>query len=161
MVVAKLAENKGIQDILDALRGIDLDRWEVDIVGEGPYRAELENKVKENGLPGSVRLLGWIDNNSGEMKELYGKASIFISASHFENMSVVLLEALASGCKVIAADVGGNPEFISQENLFEVRNIDKLRGKIVGAMNGKLKAKKLDEKFNWADITKKYIEVLG
>jgi glycosyltransferase involved in cell wall biosynthesis len=28
------------------------------------------------------------------MKELYGKASIFCQPSHFENMSIVLLEAM-------------------------------------------------------------------
>ncbi len=161
LVVTKLQENKGVQDMLDALKSVDLNGWKVEIVGEGPYRKALEEKIKENGLTSSVKLLGWIDNNSKEMKELYGRASIFISASHFENMSIVLLEALASGCRVIAADVGGNPEFIAKENLFEVRNINELRERIVTAMNGKLERGKLDKKFSWSEIVKRYLGVLG
>ena len=161
LVVAKFSPNKGIQDILDALKGVDLGCWKVDIVGEGSYRPVIEKKIRENGLSDSVKLHGWVDNNSRKMKDLYGHASIFISASHFENMSIVLLEALASGCYVIAANVGGNPEVISKKNLFEAQNIEDLRRKILVAIKQKMPKKSLlDKRFNWSMITKKYNEVL-
>ncbi|MDD4083510.1 MAG: glycosyltransferase family 4 protein, partial [Sphaerochaetaceae bacterium] len=120
LVVARLFENKGVQDILDALKGINLKDWKVDIVGDGPYREFLENKSKENGLTDKVTFHGWVDNKSQKMKEFYGHAKIFISASYYENMSIVLLEALSAGCTVLATNVGGNPEVINKKNLFDV-----------------------------------------
>ena len=165
LVVARLFENKGVQDILDALKPLSEELkqkdWKVDIVGEGPYRAFLEKKAKKNNLQDLVIFHGWVDNGSKEMKELYGKASIFISASWFENMSIVLLEALASGCEVIATNVGGNPEvIINKENLFEAEDIKKLSEKIVYAIKNKNKINKLDNKFRWKNIIREYEEVL-
>lgn len=161
LIVARLFENKGVQDILDALKDINLDNWEVDIVGEGPYRKFLENKAKENNIK-NITFHGWLDNNSKEMKDLYGKARVLMSASHFENMSIVLLEAIASGCIVIASNVGGNPEVITdKQNLFEKQNITELKSKINQAIDNKLPKQKLDDKFKWNNIIKDYEEVLG
>jgi len=165
LVVARLFENKGVQDILDALEPISQELnqkgWKVDIVGEGPYRSFLEKKAKENGLQDLVIFHGWVDNNTKKIKEFYGKASIFISASWFENMSIVLLEALASGCEVIATNVGGNPELIKKEKLFEVGNVRKLKGKIKQAIYPESKKILLDKKFDWENIIKEYKVVLG
>jgi len=127
------SDNEGHQDVISALSNNSLKEklknggWSVDIVGEGPYRSFLENKVKENGLSDLVKFYGWVDNSSSQMKELYGRAKVFVSASWFENMSIVLLEALASGCIVIASNVGGNPEVITNKNnLFEKGDIEGL-----------------------------------
>ena len=163
LVVARLFENKGVQDILDALVGLDMQGWKIDIVGDGPYRKVLEKKIKENNLSRIVKLRGWVDNNSKEMKQLYGHASIFVSASYFENMSIVLLEALASGCNVLASNVGGNPEVITNKNnLFEVGNVDdlrmKLKRRLVLKSNNKII---LDKRFDWGNIVKGYMGVLG
>lgn len=167
LVVARLFENKGVQDILDALNNNELKRklreskWKVGIVGEGPYRQFLENKAKENDLNDLVEFHGWIDNNSKKMKEFYGKAKIFISASYFENMSIVLLEALASGCKVIASNVGGNPEVVEKDDLFEVGDVKRLSEKIIQEINKKsIISKKLNKSFLWKNVVKRYVKVL-
>jgi glycosyltransferase involved in cell wall biosynthesis len=161
LIVARLFENKGVQDILDALKSINMQDWKVDIVGEGPYRDFLENKMNENGLSDVVKFHGWIDNKSNRIKELYGKASIFISASYFENMSIVLLEALASGCKTLASNIGGNPEVIeNKEDLFEVKNVNELRKNIKNAMSSEAKSVELNKKFNWDNVVRVYVGVL-
>jgi glycosyltransferase involved in cell wall biosynthesis len=158
--VARLTENKGMQDLLDALKGIDLQGWKIKIVGEGPYRKELERKCKENNLEEYVEFLGWVENKSNSMRELYGKARIFVSSSWFENMSIVILEALSSGCCVIASEVGGNPELVGNENLFKVRDIDELKIRILECMNKELVIERIDNRFKWNKIIDKYEEVL-
>jgi glycosyltransferase involved in cell wall biosynthesis len=164
LVVARLFINKGVQDILDGLKPISKELkekgWKIDIVGEGPYRNSLENKSKKNNLQNIVKFHGWIDNNSKKMKELYGKASIFISASWFENMSIVLLEALSAGCNVIATNAGGNPEVIAKENLFEIKNPKELSEKIKKTINLKNKRILLDKNFDWDSVIKKYESIL-
>ncbi len=160
LIVARLFENKGVQDILDALVGVDLKDWKVKIVGKGPYEEFLKNKTKENGLSGKVDFLGWIDNKSARMRRLYGKAKIFVSASWFENMSMVILEASASGCKVIASNVGGNPEIVKKENLFEVRNLEDLKKKIENSITEDFKYEKLNPKFDLKYVIKKYNNII-
>jgi len=161
LVVARLFVNKGIQDIIDALKGIDLGEWKVDIVGDGPYKEILINKTKENGLEDKVTFHGWIDNKSEKMKELYGKAKVFISASYFENLSIVLLESLASGCYVIASNVGGNPEVVEKENLFEKGNVEELRCKIKNIIQNKnIPSLKLNEKFLISNVVKEISNLL-
>lgn len=161
LVVARLFVNKGIQDILDALKGIDLGDWRVDIVGDGPYKEFLINKTKENGLEEKVTFHGWIDNKCDKMKELYGKAKVFISASYFENLSIVLLEALASGCYVITSNVGGNPEVVEKENLFEKGNIEELHFKIINIIHNKnIPLLKLKDKFLISNVVKEINNLL-
>jgi glycosyltransferase involved in cell wall biosynthesis len=159
LIVARLFENKGVQDVLDALKGMDLKGWKIDIVGDGPYSNFLKKKCIANGLSNIVEFHGWVENNSTQMKNLYGKAKIFISASWFENMSIVLLEALSAGCNVIATNVGGNPEVVSKEGLFEVGNIERLKEKLRVAMFEKSISSNL-RRFDWNEIVKKYGGVL-
>ena len=159
LVVARLFKNKGVQDILDALKPISSELknkgWKVDIVGEGPYSSFLKAKTKENNLNNMVKFHGWLDNNSKEMKFLYGKARIFISASYFENMSIVLLEALSSGCIVLASNVGGNPEVIEKANLFEPKSTEEISKKIRQNFSEKTKKINLDN-YSWNNIVRGY-----
>lgn len=112
LLCSRLFVNKGIQDFLDAIKELDLKDWKVNIVGDGPYKKELIKKAKENNVLDKVNFVGWLNNNSKEYKEYFGKASIFVCPSYFENMSITLLEALSASCAIIATDVGGNKEVI-------------------------------------------------
>jgi len=160
LCVARFFKNKGIQDLLRALEGLDLKEWKVKVVGDGPYKNVLVRLRDYLGLEDKVEFLGWIDNKSKEMKKLYGHASVFVCPSHFENMSVVLLEALVSGCYVLATNVGGNPEVVPKEGLFETKNIQKLKECFSEFIANSKKYMTLNEKFYWDNILEKYIEVL-
>jgi len=135
LLVSRLFVNKGIQDLFEAVKDIDLKEWTIKIAGDGPYRKNLENLVEKYNLKNKIEFLGWIDNKSEQMKELYGKASIFILPSYFENMNVTLLEALQSGCNVIASDAGGNKEIVGEDSLFPAKDIKKLKLKIKNNLN--------------------------
>jgi glycosyltransferase involved in cell wall biosynthesis len=166
LVVARLFENKGVQDILDALKPISQELkqkgWKVDIVGEGPYRTFLERKAIENNLQDLVIFHGWVDNNSKEMKELYGKATIFISASWFESFGLTLLEAISAKCYPLVSDIEGYKEMLNKnEYFFKVKDINNLREKIKKTLNKKeLNSPDLKDKFEWNNIIKEFEEVL-
>jgi len=163
LVVARLFENKGVQDILDALKDINLkhEGWKIDIVGKGPYRSFLENKTKENGLK-NVKFHGWVDNNSKKMKEFYGHASIFVSASWFESFGLTVLESISAGCYPFVSDIGGHRQILGEDKyFFKKGDSEELRKKLKKLVSKKIKKVKLNEKFNWNNIIKKYVEVLG
>ncbi len=160
LVVSRLFENKGIQDVLDALKGIDMRGWVVDIVGEGPYRSFLENKVSKNNLNKIVKFHGWIDNESQEMKNFYGKAGIFISASWFESFGLTLIEAISAKCQILVSDIDGHRQIIKNDKcFFRKRDIINLKQKINDAIdnNNSFSGGEIDKKFELNNIAKEYI----
>jgi glycosyltransferase involved in cell wall biosynthesis len=79
------------------------------IVGHGPLEAELKAHATRLGLDGRVRFVGFRDN-AGELMPLF---DVFALPSLSEGLSIALLEALAAGRPVVATNVGGNPELIT------------------------------------------------
>lgn len=73
------------------------------IVGDGPERAALQDRIEQLGLTGTVRLLG----NRSDVAALLAECDVFVLSSIAEGMPVTLLEAMASGLPVVATDVGG------------------------------------------------------
>jgi len=60
-----------------------------------------------------------------ERAKIFREATVFVNPSFFENCSISILEAMSSGCGVVASDVGGNPELIhSGKNGLLVRAFD-------------------------------------
>jgi glycosyltransferase involved in cell wall biosynthesis len=78
------------------------------VVGDGPLRPTLEQKVKERGLEGCVRFLGAVPRAA----RLLPHFDVFVLSSVWEGMSNGLLEAMAAGRPVVATRVGGNPEVV-------------------------------------------------
>ncbi len=160
LLVSRLTVNKGIQDFIEAIKDVDLKDWQVKIVGEGPYRPVLEKMVKEYNLSARITFLGWVDNQSQQMKELYGHAALFVLPSHFENMNVTLMEAMQAGCEVLATAVGGNPEITSSDNLFPAQNPTALRAKLITRLDKINFHLASDTRYNWKNIISSYIKIL-
>ena len=78
------------------------------IAGDGPQREELEDLVAYLGLTEHVRFLGWRD----DAVELLGALDIFCMSSRWEGCPMVLLEAMAMECPVVATDIGGVREIV-------------------------------------------------
>lgn len=104
LVAARLAAQKGLDDLLDAIAVLEArGRGEiaVDVVGEGPQRDRLEERIRAERLP--VRLLGRRDDIPRRLRE----ADLVVSSSHWEGQPVFLQEALHAGAAIVATDAGG------------------------------------------------------
>lgn len=75
------------------------------VVGEGPYRKELEAKASPN-----VYFLGY--KSGQELATIYASADIFLFPSETETYGLVVLEAMASGLPVIVSSQGAAKEHI-------------------------------------------------
>ena len=80
------------------------------VVGEGPYRPVIEEKIKELGLQERVRLVGHQEGVAGWLALM--DAFVLASYAH-EGVSQALLQALAMGKPVAATRIGGTPEVIT------------------------------------------------
>jgi glycosyltransferase involved in cell wall biosynthesis len=83
---------------------------ELQIVGEGPDRAEIERQVRELGLGGGVHLIG----ERHDVPELLSRSACFVLASDYEGCPLAVIEAMAAGVPVVATGVGGVPELVEE-----------------------------------------------
>lgn len=73
-------------------------------------RRRLENQITLLKLSGSVKLLGYVSEN--DLHSLYQHADCFVYPSLYEGFGLPLLEAMAAGTPVIAADASCLPEIM-------------------------------------------------
>jgi glycosyltransferase involved in cell wall biosynthesis len=85
------------------------------ILGEGPYRSELQQLITKLGLNGKVQLPGKCRNE--ELPLWYNAADISCLASAREGWPNVVTESLACGTPVVATRVGGIPEILHSAEL--------------------------------------------
>lgn len=113
--IGRLADKKGFDVLLDALARLPDARLE--IVGDGPDRGELEARADRLGIVGRVRFLGRQPRN-GVLAAL-GRATVVVIPSKvgaggdMEGTPVVLCEAMAAGVPIVASDLGGLGECLT------------------------------------------------
>lgn len=134
--VGRLVKEKDYPTLVEALarlveRGHD---WQLEIVGEGPARPDIEKTITTAGMEDSVRLIG-VDRDVGRWLRSW---SVFASSSIQEGQPIALLEAMAHGLPCVATAVGGVPDTL--EDLQE--------GLIVPAGDGEALAESIEKLIN-------------
>ena len=105
VAVGRLKYPKDTRTLVEAAAQVPGD-WRLDLVGDGPERAELEQVSGER-----VHFVGERD----DVPELLAGASVFVLSSRSEGFPISVLEAMAAGLPVVASDVGGVREQVEQE----------------------------------------------
>ena len=105
--IARLAEVKGHDDVLDAAKALPQNIL-VLVAGDGPRRAHLQERINSEGISG-VRLLGFID----AVEEVIALSDMLLNASFgTEATSMALIQGMSAGRPAVATDFGGNPYVI-------------------------------------------------
>lgn len=164
LIMGRLQKFKNVQMILYALGSVDLGEWSVDILGDGPYRKELEQITSELGLEAKVYFHGWIDNGTDEQLEFVKKASVYISASQFENCPMSVIEAVAAGCYPLLSDIPAHRQLLeADEYYFKLGDIQGLSEKVSALIseNGLENKKDIDvSRYDWKNIIGQYDDIL-
>lgn len=84
--------------------------FELELVGDGPQRSELERVVRTTGLGAQVRFVG--RQPRAKLGARFGTAHVACVPSRSEAQATVILEALIAGCPVVASTAGGNPSMV-------------------------------------------------
>ncbi|MBN2512094.1 MAG: glycosyltransferase family 4 protein [Sedimentisphaerales bacterium] len=135
--VGSLTENKGYHVLIDAMPRLlqEVPGVRLFIIGKGPYRGIIADKIKVNGLDDNVILVGEIDNR--DLRVWYNAADVFCLASAREGWANVIMEALACGTPVVATNVWGAPEVLTSNDvgMLVERNPDAIAKGLVWALN--------------------------
>lgn len=96
-------------EAMAALAGLGVDARLV-IVGDGPIRHDLEQKIAQLGVSDTVSMPGSVGQD--ELPSYFAAADVFCMASFAEGIPVVLMEAMATGLPVVATWIAGIPELV-------------------------------------------------
>ena len=106
VTVGRIVPIKNISLLVDAFfyarENLGL-RHQLVIVGDGSDRKNVEEKVLQLGLKDEVHFTGFVSNPFPWMKH----ADLYVLSSVSEGLGMVLLEAIASGTKVVSTDCDG------------------------------------------------------
>jgi L-malate glycosyltransferase len=130
-VVSVLRPEKGLDTLVQAFARVRPMHpgLRLAIVGSGPELPALASLAEQLGIAGRISFEPSITDVAGRLLSI----DIFVLPSLSEALSNSLMEAMACGCAVVASDVGGNPELVTDGEtglLFERANIDDLAGKL-------------------------------
>ncbi len=165
LIVTRMFERKGVQYFLEALKEIKHE-YIINIVGDGPYLNTLKSLSNLNNL--NVNFLGYLDNDSDQLKALYEESEIFVFTSESENFPVVLLEAMLSGMAIITTNDTGCAEVVGDSAiLINSRNSKAIKDSLLKLMYNtnlikelQLSARKrVEDKFSWESVAREHIEI--
>jgi glycosyltransferase involved in cell wall biosynthesis len=105
--VGRLSHEKGHKDLISAFTRLrnEMPDLHLVIVGDGPERAKLDRGTE------NILFAGQRD----DAKRFYAIADVFALPSYTEGTPNVLLEAMAAGVPIVATNVGGIPELVTNE----------------------------------------------
>lgn len=129
----RLNEVKGVRFLIDAFSELkdEIPHIDLRITGDGEQRAALENQARELNLGDRIHFTGWVDRDT--LHEHFSRCSIFVLPSLFETFGIVVLEAMASGKPVIASDIEGPRDILTDGDdgvLVDPGEIDQLQSAI-------------------------------
>jgi len=164
----RLAKQKGITYLLQAMPEIITKYPKITLViaGTGDCEDQLRTEARDRGVDNNVLFIG----PRLDMIEIIKIFDLYVLPSVWEGLPIVLLEAMAAGCPIVATNVGGN--FMAIQNgkngsLVEPKNPSRLASEIIKLLsNNELRARyaKLgkelfEQKFSIETMTKNYEDI--
>lgn len=129
---------------------------EAGVGGGWPLRSELEQIFAGT----NTHFVGYLQGD--DLASAFASSDVFLFPSRTETLGLVLLEAMAAGCPVVAARAGGIPDIVSDGVNGYLFDPDREDGLIVATQNLlgqdtahlKERARSEAERWGWAEATK-------
>ncbi len=144
--VGRLDHQKGVDWLLSLMPDVlaQLPSHDLLIVGDGPQRSALEVQAKSLGIAERVHFAGWRE----DVPAILASCDLLVLPSRWEGMPNALLEAMATGLPVVAANVAGVAEILgnlAEDQAVTVADIPGFQRKIVGILQDPRRAEQLGQ----------------
>ncbi|MCX6784057.1 MAG: glycosyltransferase family 4 protein [candidate division WWE3 bacterium] len=168
--LGRLVAKKGFDVLLKAWAKLPVDfPYKLIIAGDGEERSNLEKLTNELSLTSKVTFLGAVTHKVA--LQLFKGAKLYILPSILEPFGIVLLEAMALGCPIIASNTGGVPDLVKNDKtgvLFKTGDVTELSSKLVELIYDELEMNRyiqngltFTQDFAWNKVATKYLEIYG
>jgi glycosyltransferase involved in cell wall biosynthesis len=166
--MGRLREQKDPLSFVDGAAKVLQQRPDAQFVllGDGPLRSQVEERIRSLDLTRSVHLAGWRD----DARRLLAAADVVTLTSRWEGTPYALLEAMAWSRPVVATSVNGCPEVVQEgQTGYLVPSGDTMRwadrvlallaDPAVAAAMGRWGRKRLEERFTLQEMVARIEEV--
>lgn len=117
------------------------------LIGDGPQRAELEERLRRSAPSGTWHITGWRDDAERLLSEL----NVFVLTSHFEGLSLSLLEAAARGVTCVVAPFNGATDVSKRAAWVKVAKSNSVTD-IAALLRSELKAHRGNDKISGFEL---------
>ena len=117
VVIGTIGRMQEVKDPLNLVEAYLQVRSKMDIpvrlhmIGDGPLHAEVLQRLEQAGVKDDC----WIAGHRDDIPACLEAMDIFALPSRAEGISNTILEAMAAGLPVVATDVGGNAELVTEQ----------------------------------------------
>ena len=108
VMIARFEPQKDYATLLRSLARLSDSAWELELIGDGPLRQEMEHLANRLGIEDRVQFLG----ARRDVAERLAQAQLFVLSSNWEGLPRTILEAMRAGLPTVASDVGGVRESV-------------------------------------------------
>ncbi len=99
LYLGRLAEEKNISSLFGLLSAPGLAEAVLVLMGDGPYRQELEKQAEQSGLADRIRFAGMVPHSG--VSRYYWMGDVFVNASGSETQGLTFIEAMSAGIPVV------------------------------------------------------------
>jgi len=166
--VGRYVQGKGVEYLIEAFSQVlkKIPNAHLTLVGDGPEKTEIEEKIQNLQIQSSVTLLDDVDN--ADLPRMYIQSNVFVLPSLMEGVPRTLLEAIACGTPVITTNlphlrniVDGagfvvppqNPQVLSEAIITILENSS------LAEKMGQSGRTKIELWYSWQDTVKKTLEL--
>lgn len=112
VAAGRLAHWKGFDVLIDAMAIVlRVRQARLLILGDGPEREALSQKITALGLEDSAKLVGYVTNPLS----FFSRCDVFALSSHVEGLPNVLVEAMLCGCTPVSTDCPTGPREVLKD----------------------------------------------
>ncbi|NLD84888.1 MAG: glycosyltransferase family 4 protein [Actinomycetales bacterium] len=162
---------KGVPVLLRALAKVREEHAEVrlTLISKLKRKGEAAKLLDSLGLRDVVDLVSGVDDD--ELADLVGTAEISVVPSMYEGFSLPAVEAMSSGCALVASRAGALPEVVGTDDsaarLVEPGDVDGLAAEISALLSDPEERRRLSEggrarvmeRYSWAAVARRTVEV--
>lgn len=163
LYTGRIAEEKGILELLNAFSKIDDPNTKLLIVGSSFFgtnvKSDFERKVEQvaNKMKERIIFTGYISND--KLYEIYNVADISVLPSVWgEPAGLTMIESICSGTPVVTTNSGGIPEYVDSKCSIVLENNNQLTNNLLQTMEFLISNKEVvkNMKENTIEVREKY-----
>jgi len=108
----KLSHAKGVPWLLRALKSIESPAWQLHLIGDGSGKEKKYCLQLAGDLEEKVHIHGAVSQH--RLAEIIRQSHLLVLPSFYEGLPLVILEGLASGCRIVVTDLPGTQEILGE-----------------------------------------------
>ncbi len=108
----RFSPQKNLLFLLDVLKKLEDENWDLDLLGDGPLMGALRAAVDHAGLARRVHFHGWVSPERVDC--VFSRSDILVMPSLSEGLPIVGVRALAAGLAILGTDIGGLADLVRE-----------------------------------------------